>query len=107
MAGAPNCANRTMWTRDNLDVLHGLNSESIELVYADPPFNSNRNYEAPIGWKAAGAGFKDTQFVTFTGAAKNAYNHHRLHGATRTARTPGRSGDTLVHPQSRGEERLP
>ena len=60
MAGASNFANRTMWTRDNLDVLHGLNSESIDLVYADPPFNSNKNYEAPIGSKAAGAAFKDT-----------------------------------------------
>ena len=49
-----------MWTRDNLDVLRGLNSESIDLVYADPPFNSNKNYEAPIGSKAAGAAFKDT-----------------------------------------------
>ena len=61
MAGtAPNLANRTMWTRDNLDVLRGLNSESIDLVYADPPFNSNKNYEAPIGSPAAGAAFKDT-----------------------------------------------
>ena len=49
-----------MWTGDNLDVLRGLNSESIDLVYADPPFNSNKNYEAPIGSKAAGAAFKDT-----------------------------------------------
>ena len=57
---APNFKNRTMWTRDNLDVLRGLNSESIDLVYADPPFNSNKNYEAPIGSKAAGAAFKDT-----------------------------------------------
>ena len=30
-----------MWTPDNLDILRGLNSESIDLVYADPPFNSN------------------------------------------------------------------
>ena len=50
-----------MWTRDNLDVVRGLNSESIDLVYADPPFNSNKNYEAPIGSKAAGAAFKDTR----------------------------------------------
>ena len=60
MAGAANFANRTMWTRDNLDVLRGLNSESIDLVYADPPFNSNKNYKVPIGSKAAGAAFKDT-----------------------------------------------
>ena len=49
-----------MWTRDNLDVLRGVNSESIDLVYADPPFNSNKNYKAPIGSKAAGTAFKDT-----------------------------------------------
>ena len=62
MTGAPppNFANRTMWTRDNLDVLRGLNSDSVDLIYADPPFNSKRNYEAPIGSKAAGAAFKDT-----------------------------------------------
>lgn len=55
-----NFANRTMWTGDNLDVLRGLNSGSVDLVYADPPFNSNKTYEAPIGSKAAGAAFKDT-----------------------------------------------
>ena len=49
-----------MWTGDNLDVLRGLNSDCIDLVYADPPFNSNQEYAAPIGSKAAGAAFKDT-----------------------------------------------
>ena len=53
-----------MWTPDNLDILRGLNSESIDLVYADPPFNSNKNYESPIGSKAAGAAFKDTWTLT-------------------------------------------
>ena len=55
-----NAANRTMWTGDNLDVLRGLNSDCIDLIYADPPFNSNQDYAAPIGSKAAGAAFKDT-----------------------------------------------
>ena len=56
----PNWVNRTVWTADNLDVMRGMNSESVDLIYADPPFNSNRNYAAPIGSKAAGAAFKDT-----------------------------------------------
>ena len=60
MAGAPNFANRTMCTPNNLNVVRGLNSDSIDLVYGKPPFNSNKNYEAPIGSKAAGAAFKDT-----------------------------------------------
>ena len=56
----PNFASRTLWTGDNLDVLRGMNSECVDLIYLDPPFNSNRNYAAPIGSKAAGAAFKDT-----------------------------------------------
>ena len=56
----PNWANRTLWTGDNLDIMRGMNSESVDLVYLDPPFNSNRDYAAPIGSEAAGAAFKDT-----------------------------------------------
>ena len=56
----PNFASRTLWTGDNLDVLRGMNSGCVDLIYLDPPFNSNRNYAAPIGSKAAGAAFKDT-----------------------------------------------
>ena len=57
---APNFADKTIWTGDNLDILRGMNSECVDLIYLDPPFNSNRNYEAPVGSKAAGAAFKDT-----------------------------------------------
>ncbi len=32
----------------------------LDLIYLDPPFNSNANYAAPIGSAAAGAAFKDT-----------------------------------------------
>ena len=49
-----------MWTGDNLDIMRGMNSESVDLIYLDPPFNSNRTYSAPIGSQAAGAAFKDT-----------------------------------------------
>ena len=54
-----NFKNRTVWTGDNLDVLRGINSECVDLIYLDPPFNSNRQYAAPIGSKAAGSAFKD------------------------------------------------
>lgn len=57
---APNWSNRTMWTGDNLHILRGMNSETIDLIYLDPPFNSKHNYAAPIGSRAAGAAFKDT-----------------------------------------------
>ncbi len=56
----PNWANETMWTGDNLPIMRGMNSESVDLIYLDPPFNSKANYAAPVGSKAAGAEFKDT-----------------------------------------------
>ena len=56
----PNWKNRTIWTGDCLDILRGMNSESVDLIYLDPPFNSDTNYAAPIGSKAAGTAFKDT-----------------------------------------------
>ena len=55
----PNFLNRTLWTGDNLDILRGMNDGCVDLIYLDPPFNSNRDYEAPIGGKAEGASFKD------------------------------------------------
>ena len=58
--GAPNWANQTIWTGDNLDIMRGMNAASVDLIYLDPPFNSKANYAAPIGSKAAGAAFKDT-----------------------------------------------
>lgn len=54
-----NVANRTLFIADNLPVMRGINSDSIDLIYLDPPFNSNRNYSAPIGTPAEGAYFKD------------------------------------------------
>ena len=32
-----NFAPRTVWTGDNLDILRGLNSETVDLIYLDPP----------------------------------------------------------------------
>ena len=55
-----NVENRTIFEGDNLHILRGLDSETIDLIYLDPPFNSNANYAAPIGSEAAGAEFKDT-----------------------------------------------
>ena len=55
-----NFTNRTVWVGDNLHVMRGINSECVDLIYLDPPFNSNQDYAAPIGSIAAGAAFKDT-----------------------------------------------
>lgn len=36
-----NWRNRMLRTGDNLDVMRGMNSESVNLIYLDPPFNYN------------------------------------------------------------------
>lgn len=41
-------------------MMRGMESDSFDLVYLDPPFNSKRQWSAPIGSAAAGAAFKDT-----------------------------------------------
>lgn len=55
---------KTIFTGDNLPILRGMNTASVDLIYLDPPFNSNANYAAPIGSEAAGAEFKDTWTLT-------------------------------------------
>jgi len=37
-----------------------MNSGCVDLIYLDPPFNSDKDYAAPIGSEAAGASFKDS-----------------------------------------------
>lgn len=54
-----NIKNRTLFIADNLDVMRGINSQCIDLIYLDPPFNSKKKYKAPIGSPAEEAGFKD------------------------------------------------
>ena len=60
MSSSSNWTNRTLWTGDNIEIMRGMNSGSVDLIYLDPPFNSKANYAAPIGSRAAGAAFKDT-----------------------------------------------
>ena len=60
-----NIQSRTVFTGtktkdgDCLDVMRGMDTQSIDLIYLDPPFNSKKQWDAPIGSAAAGASFKD------------------------------------------------
>ncbi len=44
---------------DNLDVLPELPDESVDLIYLDPPFFSNRNYEVVFGDESEIRSFED------------------------------------------------
>jgi adenine specific DNA methylase Mod len=46
-------ANR-LYFGDNLDVLRDMPPESVDLIYLDPPFNSNADYNVLYGTKRGG-----------------------------------------------------
>ena len=48
-----NLRNRTIYIGDNLPRLRGIDSESVDLIYLDPPFNSRGEYQWPIGTESA------------------------------------------------------
>ena len=53
---------RDIYTGDNLPILRSMNSETVDLIYLDPPFNSGKQWANPIkaGGKKAKVEFKDT-----------------------------------------------
>lgn len=50
--------NQTIFIADNLGILRGLDSESVDLIATDPPYNKNEQAFNGTG-AAAGASFKD------------------------------------------------
>lgn len=55
----PNWQNRTLFVADNIHVMRGMNSESVDCIATDPPFNAKRLFNAPLGSKSAGQKFDD------------------------------------------------
>lgn len=55
----PNWQNRTLFHGDNLMFLRAMNSESVDLIATDPPFNKSRDFHATPDSLAAGARFQD------------------------------------------------
>ena len=55
----PNFKNRTLFHGDNLDFLRAMNSESVDLIATDPPFNKSRDFHATPDSLASGASFQD------------------------------------------------
>ena len=54
-----NVENRTLFHGDNLKFLRGINSNTIDLIATDPPFNKMRDFHASSGSQSNGASFKD------------------------------------------------
>lgn len=54
-----NWKNRTLFHGDNLDFMRAMNSESVDLIATDPPFNKSRDFHATPDSLATGASFQD------------------------------------------------
>lgn len=55
----PNFKNRTLFHGDNLSFLRSINTETIDLIAMDPPFNKGRDFHATPDSLAKGASFQD------------------------------------------------
>ena len=51
---------RQLYIGDNLAVMRGLDGETVDLIYLDPPFNSKSIYKGTMGSAAEKQQFKDT-----------------------------------------------
>ena len=50
---------RTIFSRDNLEILRRIDSNTIDLIYLDPPFNKKKVFTLPIGSTSQGGSFDD------------------------------------------------
>ena len=55
----PNWDHRTLFVADNIRILRGMNSESVDCIATDPPFNKKRIFNAPLGSRKAEQRFDD------------------------------------------------
>ena len=51
-----NVQNRTLFIADNLDIMRGIDDETVDLIYLDPPFNKKKNFKAPDRFAGGGCG---------------------------------------------------
>ena len=71
---SPYLSGNALVCADNLDILRDLPDECIDLIYLDPPFNSNSNYAAIFGDKGrVEAQLRDVW--RWTEETENAYRH--------------------------------
>ena len=66
-ADRQNFPDHALYTLDNLEVLRGMNSETVDLIATDPPFNTSRNRAGTAGfyvdkWKWGDTGILPDQW---------------------------------------------
>ena len=98
----PKLQTNTLYYGDNLEVLRDhIPDDSVDLIYLDPPFNSNRSYN--VLFKEAGKGESPAQIEAFEDtwhpgeSANRAFEEVAIHGSDDTARLLKAMVDALGH----------
>ena len=74
----PNVENRTLFQGDNLPFLRGINSECIDLIATDPPFNKGRDFHATPDSLAAGGEVSGSVAMGGGCAGRNGWRRSRM-----------------------------
>src|SRR3954470_3968332 len=74
---------RVVYCGDNLEQLAKLPDACVDLIYIDPPFDSNRNYEVFWGETKEKRAFEDRH------ASTQAYIEYMLSSCVKLDRVPG------------------
>lgn len=98
----PKLQTNTLYYGDNLEVLRDhIPDDSVDLIYLDPPFNSNRSYN--VLFKEAGKGESPAQIEAFEDtwhpgeSANRAFEEVAIRGTDDTARLLKAMVDALGH----------
>lgn len=88
---------RVIYCGDNLEQLAKLPDACVDLIYIDPPFNSNRNYEVFWGETKEKRAFEDRH------ASTQAYIDYMRPRCVQLARVLKKTGSFYYHCDSRTE----
>ena len=86
---------------DNLDILrHHIGADTVDLVYLDPPFNSNRDYNVLFREKSGEASSAQIEAFTDTWAARETIHPETTNGGQ--VAEASRSEEPIVFPSPHG-----
>ena len=80
----PNFADKTLWTGENLDILRGMNSQCVDLIYLDPPSIFQADYP-----KDAGEDFKNAWDLSDLDVARRGLTTDEMPGLADALRAAG------------------
>lgn len=90
-------ADNKLFYGDNLEVLRqNVTTESVDLVYLDPPFNSNRNYNVLFGRQATAKATDSAQIQAFGDTWVWTPTTEQQFASLTAGAVPGRVSDALV-----------